>query len=184
MQPGRSMPKSPRLWDWMVAPRRRSLLIVASAVLILGLLLAGRLYGRYMADRDLQARDITIQHLRSDVQKLLAEITEQTAKFDALQTKLASVQAALDALVPANNTYNISPNQSLMVADGRLSIGLIGSPTNEGVNINIDGKRQSAVAGDVIHIAPDSSTNCQVAVQSFDMFKAILTASCTPVKPR
>ena len=48
------------------------------------------------------------------------------------------------------------------VADGRLTIGLVGSPTNESVNININGKQQKAVSGDVIHIALDSLTSCQV----------------------
>ena len=101
-----------------------------------------------------------------------------------LQDKLTSVQAALQAIMPSENTYNISPNQSMIVAGGHLTIGLIGSPTNESVNININGKQQLAATGDVIHIALDPSTTCQVGVQSFDMFKAVLTASCAAVKPQ
>jgi hypothetical protein len=181
---GRLVRKSPRLYGWLTARGGRFLLIVAAAVLILGAIIGGRIYGWYLESRDLQARDNTIQQLRSDVQKLLAEITDENAKFAALQTKLASVQAALDALMPAKNTYNLSSNQSLIVAGGHLTIGLIGSPTNEGVNININGKQQLAAAGDVVHVAVDPSTNCQVRVQSFDMFKAVVTASCAAAKPQ
>jgi hypothetical protein len=74
------------------------------------------------------------------------------------------------------------PNQSLIVADGRLTIGLIGPPTNESLNININGKHQSAATGDVINIALEPPITCQVKVQSFDMFKAVLTASCAGAK--
>jgi hypothetical protein len=85
--------------------------------------------------------------------------------------------------MPSENTYNISPNQSIIVADGHLTVGLIGAPTNEGVNININGKQHSAAAGNVIDVALDPSMTCQVGVQSFDAFKAVLTASCATVKP-
>jgi hypothetical protein len=89
----------------------------------------------------------------------------------------------LAAIMPTENTYNINPNQSLIVAGGRLTIGLIGSPTNEGVNININGKPQMAAVGASINTVLDSSMTCQVGVQSFDMFKAVLTATCASVKP-
>ena len=35
-----------------------------------------------------------------------------------LQTKFKHVQATLDAIMPSENTYNIIPNQSIVVADG------------------------------------------------------------------
>jgi hypothetical protein len=37
-------------------------------------------------------------------------------------------------------------------------------------------------AGDVIRVSPDPSTACQVQIQSFDMFKAVLVASCAATK--
>ncbi len=101
-----------------------------------------------------------------------------------MQAKLDGVQATLNAIMPAANTYNISPNQSLVVADGRLTVGLVGSPGNESVTLDINGKQQTASAGQVISVAPDAATDCQVQVQSFDMFKAVLTASCAPAKPQ
>ena len=76
----------------------------------------------------------------------------------------------------------IVPNQSLIVADGRLTVGLVGSPANHGITININGKQQKVAAGDVIRVSPDASTACQVQVQSFDMFKAVLVASCAAAK--
>jgi hypothetical protein len=99
-----------------------------------------------------------------------------------LRAQLASVQATLNSIMPSENTYNINPNQSLIVADGRLTIGLVGSPTNDGINININGKQQFVAAGEVIRVAPDPSTSCQVRIRSFDPFKALLTASCAAAK--
>lgn len=128
---------------------------------------------------DIASARQTIQQLRSDSQKLKTQISVLNATQIALQNRLATFEAALDEIIPSKNTYNIKPNQSMIVAGGRLTIGLIGSPTNESVNVNINGKQQSAVSGDVIHITLDPKTTCQVRVQSFDMFKAILNASCT-----
>jgi len=48
---------------------------------------------------------------------------------------------------------------------------MIGSPGNEGINLNINGKQQKVAAGDVIRVSPDASTACQVQLQSFDMFR-------------
>ena len=50
-------------------------------------------------------------------------------------------------------------------------------------NLNINGKQQTVVAGQIINVAPDPSTNCEVGVQTFDMFTAKLNAACTAAKP-
>jgi hypothetical protein len=63
-----------------------------------------------------------------------------------------------------------------------VTVGLIGSPGNEGILLNVNGKQQAAAAGQVIAAGSDASANCQVAVQSFDMFKAVLTATCAGAK--
>jgi len=174
---------SPRLYGALTTPRGRFLLVAAGTVLILGVATGGYILGRELHYLNIVARDNTIQRLRSDIQKLSAEITDQNGNLAALQTKLTSVQAALAAIRPLQNTYNVNPNESVIVADGHLTIGLISSPTNERVNINVNGKQQSAAVGDVIHVAVDPSMNCEVRVQSFDMFKAVLNASCAEVKP-
>jgi len=119
-----------------------------------------------------------IQQLRADNQKLKTEIADLNATQVALQNRLTTFEAALDEIIPSKNTYNIKPNQSMIVASGRLTVGLVGPPTNDSVNININGKQQAAATGDVIKVALDPSTMCQVRVQSFDMFRVVLNASC------
>jgi hypothetical protein len=133
---------------------------------------------------DIKDSERRVVGFRSENRELKSQIAVQSEKVNALKTQLASVQATLEAAIPSENTYNIKPNQSMIVAGGHLTIGLIGSPTNENVNINVNGKQQSVTAGDIINITPDPSTKCQVGVQSFDMFKALITASCTAVKPQ
>jgi cell division protein FtsB len=120
-----------------------------------------------------------IQQLRADNQKLKTQIADLNATQVALQNKLSTFEAALDEIIPAKNTYNVKPNQSMIVASGRLTVGLIGPPSNDSVNININGKQQTAAPGDVIKVMLDPSTVCHVRVQSFDMFRAVLNASCT-----
>lgn len=175
---------SPRLYHALMTRGGRFELAVVGALLILGVAIGGHIYGRRLALRDIMERDATIALLQTEGEKLDTRFNEQTATLAEVQAKLKSVQAALEAIMPAENTYNIYPNQSMNVAGGRLTIALVGPPTNEGVNININGKQQSAAAGTVIHVAPDPSTTCEVGVQSFDMFKAVLTASCAAVKPQ
>lgn len=101
-----------------------------------------------------------------------------------LQAELKKLRGTLDALTPTEHSFNIIPNQSLLVAGGRLTIGLVGSPTNEYINININGKQQSVAAGTTINVTPDAATHCKVSVQSFDMFKAVLTGSCELDAPK
>ena len=119
-----------------------------------------------------------IQQLRADNQKLKAEIADLNTTQVALQNKLSTFEAALDEIIPSKNSYNIKPNQSMIVASGRLTVGLVGAPSNDSVNININGRQQAAATGDVIKVALDPSTMCQVRVQSFDMFRVVLNASC------
>ncbi|HXZ22045.1 MAG TPA: hypothetical protein VEH78_04695 [Pseudolabrys sp.] len=131
---------------------------------------------------DIGTAQQTVQQLRSENQKLKIQIADLTSTQVALQNKISTFEAALDEIIPSKNTYNIKPNQSMIVASGRLTIGLIGLPTNQTVNINVNGKQQSAASGDVISVALDPQTTCRVRVQSFDMFKAVLNASCTPAQ--
>lgn len=150
-------------------------------VLIIGAMLggaAGYLIGLNVAAFDISAAKELVQQVRTDNQKLKIEIIDQNARQVALQTKLTGVDTALKEIVPTDDTYILKPNQSLIVGGGRLTLGLIGSPSNESVNININGQRQSAAPGDIINVAVDPPATCQVRVQSFDMFKAVISATC------
>jgi hypothetical protein len=180
--------KAPTLGDSIrslygaLTPGRRFELIIVALLLVAGVGIGGHIYGRQLARGDIQERDTAIIDLRADVQKLEGLINEQNGKLAALQTKLTTVQAALDAIIPSQNAYTIRPNQSLIVGGGHLTVALVGNPTNDGINIDINGKQQSAVAGDIIRFSPVSSTNCRLDVQSFDMFKAVIIASCANAK--
>ncbi len=175
---------SPRLYEALMTRGGRLRLAFVAAILILAVAIGGHVYGRMVAAHDVLERDATIQQLQSEIQKRELELYGQNGRLVALQSQFMTVQATLEAIRPAENTYNIDPNQAMIVAGGRLTIGLVGSPTNESINININGKQHPAAAGDDIHVALDPSTNCQVGVQSFDMFKAVLTAWCAEVKPQ
>jgi hypothetical protein len=172
-------------------PRRRRLsggsafvIFAACAISILCILIGGHLYGRFLSSRDLGGRDNAIEQLVAQNQKLKRQLDEKSAQGTQLQTKLDQTQALLKAIMPAADTYNISPNQSLVVGNGRLTVGLVGSPGNEGVTLNINGKDQTVAAGQLISVNPDPSTACRVQVQSFDVFTAKLVASCTGAKPQ
>jgi hypothetical protein len=134
--------------------------------------------GRSAGDKEVRVVGSELVQMQGQNQKLTADTTSETATIVELNAKLKDVQGKLEVIMPSQDTYRITPNQALIVADGQLTIALVGSPANQNVTVNINGKQQSAAAGDIITIKPDPSTNCQVAIQSFDMFKAVLTAKC------
>jgi hypothetical protein len=160
----------------------RSVSIIACIIALIVILIGGHLYGRYLASKEVGGRDNVIEQLQAQSQQQKRSIDQKSAQITQLQAQFARVQAQLEEVMPAKNTYNIMPNQTLIVADGRITVGLVGSPANESVLLNVDGKQLTATAGQVIPTGTDSSANCQVAVQSFDMFKAVLTASCAGPK--
>ncbi len=173
---GRSVRNRPRR-RWLVSGLRWYVVFAFTAI-ALGIIVGGHLYGRYLASEESQGRDNAIAQLRAESQKLKTQGDALSAQVTQLQGKLANAQATVEAMMPSKNTYNFEPNQTRIVADGHLTVGLIGSPGNENVNLSINGKQQTVVAGQVVNVAPD----CQVSVQSFDMFKAVLTASCASQK--
>ena len=166
-------------------PKRRTArlpVLGAGILLIVGGLVAGYLYGLELARRPLADAEQLIKQLQPENRQLQKLVADQKARITSLEARLKSTQTAMDAMLPAENTYNIDPNQALVVADGRLTIGLIGSPTIRSVSININGIQHTAVTGDVFNVALDASTTCRVGIQSFDMFKVVVTASCSESK--
>ncbi len=174
--------------DRMESPRdglfedSRFVSVIACIIAIVVILVGGHLYGRYLANKDLGGRDAAIEQLQAESQQQKRNIDQKSAQLTQMQIQLDKSKAQLEAVMPTENTYNIMPNQTLIVADGRVTVGLVGSPGNESVTLNVNGKSQVATAGQVIAAGSDPSANCQVAVQSFDMFKAVLTASCAGAK--
>lgn len=162
----------------------RFVIAAACVIAIACILVGGHFYGRYLSARDLGGRDNAIEQLRSQNQSMKRQLDSKTAQATELDAKLKKIQATLDSIMPSVNRYNIQPNQSLVVGDGHLTVGLIGAPGNESITLNINGKDQSFGAGQVAKVTPDAATSCQVQVQSFDMFKAVLLASCSGAKPQ
>jgi hypothetical protein len=160
----------------------RFVIAAACVITVVCILVGGHLYGRYLSSLDMGGRDNAIAELRAQDQKTKRELDAKSAEATELQTKLDKAQAALSAIMPSQNTFNVQPNQAVVLGDGHLTVGLVGSPNNENVTLDINGKQQQVDAGQVIDVAPDASTKCQVQVQSFDMFKAVLVASCKPAQ--
>ena len=181
-QTGDPEPKSSYLSRFLATPGGRFVGIVVGVVVIVAIAIGLYILGRVGANNEIKADNNAIQEVQNEDQKLKADNAHQTATITDLGLQLKNAKDALEAILPTRNTYNINPNQALIVADGHLTIGLIGSPTNQSINININGKQQPAAAGDIIDVAADPSTNCQVKVQSFTMFLAVITASCQPAK--
>jgi alpha-tubulin suppressor-like RCC1 family protein len=112
----------------------------------------------------------------------LAQLTsDQKKQIDKLEAQLKTDEVRLDSVMGPVNTFDIKPNETTVVAGGRLTVGLVGSPSTDKININVNGKQQLAAAGDVINVA--LSTNCRVAVTSFEMFKAVITTTCADAHP-
>lgn len=162
----------------LLTRRRRVYILLIETLLILGVALIGHITGRELARRQLAQREQTIQQLREERQQVSAELNRRADRILTLQTRLNHVQGVLDEIVPSENIYVMRPNQSLVVAGGRVIVGLVGSPSNEGVNINVNGKTMFARAGNLIPVDLDDGRSCQVTVQSFDMFKVVLHATC------
>lgn len=156
---------------------------LVALTLILVAAIGGYVLGLNIAYRDLAASRQLVSQLQTESQKLKKQVGDQASQVTTLQQQLAAVQSAMHAMKPAKDTYEIKPNQSLVIADGHLTLGLIGSPANDSVSLNINGKVHNVATGDVITVSPDPAMNCHVDIQSFDMFKVTLVAACGAAKP-
>jgi hypothetical protein len=165
-----------------MSSRGRILLVTMTVIMVGAVAIFGRLYGQHLAYGAMLDRDSAIRQLEVESQRLELEKSDQYAELAIQKDRAAQLQVQLDRLIPSQDRYSINPNQSLLVAGGHLTIGLIGSPRSDGIDVNINGKQQSVSVGDVIHVNPDASTSCDVQIQSFDMFKAQFTASCGGAK--
>ncbi len=158
--------------------RSRVIALIVTLLLIIGSTIMGYFLGHKIAMRPLETANKRIDQLQPENQRLKTAILEQNSQILTLQGKLKNLQAELEGIRPKKDTYSLFPNQSINVADGRMNIGLVGPPTNASASINVNGKQQKVVTGDVIKVAPDAATSCEVRIQSFDMFQVIVHAVC------
>jgi hypothetical protein len=157
---------------------------VAFVIMCLGILIGGHLYGRYLGSLDSTHIDDTITELRIRTQFETTHADSQAAELTTMRAKLKRTQDVLDSIMPAPNTYIIKPNRTLIVGDGHLPVGMVGPPGNDAIILNVNGKQQPLAAGQTINVAPDPATQCQLSVQSFDVFKATLVAACSGPKAK
>ena len=118
--------------------------------------------------------------------------SRQKERIEELENQLKSVQTQLDAVTDPTRIVDIDANHSKYVAGGTLIVGLIGTPRQENVQLNITGtgkgsvggRQLTAAAGDIIDFAPDASTACRIKVLSFDILRASVrvNASCAAAK--
>jgi hypothetical protein len=162
----------------------RLVVAIAFVLMCLGILIGGHLYGRYLGSFVSPGLDDTITELRIRTQFEKRQADSLAAQLTTMGAKLNSTQATLDSIMPSPNSYTIKPNQALIVGDGHLLIGMIGTPGNEAIMLNVNSKQQPLAAGQTINVAPDPATQCQLSVQSFDAFKATLVAVCSGPKAK
>ena len=100
----------------LLTRRRRAFILFIETLLILVVALVGHLTGRELGRRNLEKREEIIIELREELQKRGGELGRRNDQYGVLQAKLNSVQAALDAIVPSENTYQ---HRSQSIAAGR-----------------------------------------------------------------
>jgi hypothetical protein len=158
--------------------------MAALVIMFLGILIGGHLYGRYLASFYSPGLDTTVAELRAEAQRGKRRSDSLSLELTTMEDKLNGAQVALDSITPSPNTYTINPNQTRIVGDGRLTVGMVGAPGNDAIMLNVNGKQQPVAAGQTINVAPDPATQCQLSVQSFDLFKATLVAACSGPKAK
>ena len=149
-----------------------------SLVLLLAVIVGAYVIGLETSRRDLADSKQLIQQLQSESQRLKNQIVEQQSQIIGLQSTVALMRDTLNKIMPSENTYELRANQSLITLNGRITIGLVGPPTNQNITVNINGKQQTVAPGDVVDVPPD----CKVRIQNFDMFTAIVTTTCATAK--
>jgi hypothetical protein len=121
-----------------------------------------------------------IKKLTGDKDRLTAEKVALEKQTFELREQLDKVNKNLEAIIPSPNMYKIKPNESQTVPIGRLTVGLVGTPGNQSVELNINDKKYRAQAGDTNEIA----MACRVEVVSFNVIDAnvVVNASCIETK--
>lgn len=161
-------------------PNRFQRVFIGAGMAIVGAI-AGFVYRGVVDGRDVADSAALVIQSRTETRDSRAALAAANVQIATLKLQLTNAQAALDSVMPSENTYTLAPNRSVSIAGGRLSVALVGSPTNDEINLNINGKRYVASAGQQLKIA-DASTDCDVRVKSFDMFKALVMATCQSEK--
>ncbi len=166
----------------VLAREGRLIFLTVAACLLIGGGIGTFFFFRNLAYADLVAARQRVLQLQNEGETLKKQVDSQAVKINSLEMELKQTKDDLEEIRPSKGRYAIPPNELRIVAGGRLTVGLIGAPANESITLSINGKEQTATAGQVINVGADASTNCQVTIQSFDMFKALIVATCGGTK--
>jgi hypothetical protein len=179
VEAGSPLGRGPRL---SLRPHRPGLAIAYSVAIIVVAILSYK-YGVSDGNHEVAVSQGAMKRLQADNLNLTLDNRKLQADLADLQVKHGRTQDMLDALMPTANKYQIGPNQSLVVANDRLTIGLIGTPRSESVELNINSKQYTAAAGDIINITIEPSTTCRIEVSSFDILKSQVTVNAVCTEP-
>jgi hypothetical protein len=124
------------------------------------------------ADNTINANKATMDNLTKANNTLTKDNGDQKSQINNLQGQLNDVQGKLAAIMPAPNVYLLDQNRSQMVPYDHMSIGLVGNPRSDSVDLNINGKQYTAAVGDVITIPIEQTMTCQVRIISSSVLKA------------
>src|SRR3569833_3212434 len=123
------------------AVRQRSWAFIFVVVIVLSLF--SYLAGMYAISRDLTQTRLLLQAAQTETQKARRDLAAQNSSQSNLMAQLQKPKAELEAIRPSKDSLVISPNQSITVTEGLLTIGLIGSPTNGSFSLNVNGARHA-----------------------------------------
>lgn len=124
--------------------------------------------GRYSASQQFEDYKARNAQLAGDNGKLSADSKTQALRISELQDQLKDIKTKYDEVISPARNLVIKANESRPVSIALMEIGMIGTPTNESVNINVNGKRQVAAAGDVV----SADFTCRIQVVSIDLLKS------------
>jgi hypothetical protein len=163
--------------------RRDWLRSLGFLVFFLVIAIAGFTVGRRAASNEVDAVKDSAAKLREQINILDKKNKEQATSIADLEAKLKIAEDQLGEIYRTARTLEIGANESKLISINQLTIGLVGTPRNESVELNINGKQQSAAAGDVISV--EYATNCRLQVGSLNVLKSsvVINRSCESVKP-
>src|SRR5471032_2795669 len=91
----------------------------ACVVLILCGAIGSYFLARSSSDAEVKSANLKIVELQNENQRLNADNNSRLVAIADLQSQIKSAQSKLAAIMPVENTYIVSPNQSIVIGGGR-----------------------------------------------------------------
>jgi hypothetical protein len=158
--------------------------VVAGRIIVIVVLVIGSYsLGRHWRSREITDYSNKNMALQKDNQRLTKTNSEQAQQIKILRAQLEHVSTQLNEIFLPTRKLEIKANESKRLSAEQLIIGLIGTPGNESIDLNVNGKKYSVSAGSVTTL--QLSTNCRIEIQSIDVLgsSAVVNTTCTAAKP-